>query len=352
VKQRMTGAAVAVTALLALTACGGTEAAPDASGIASGGETSAATSPSVAHVVAGGLGDQGFFDDGERGIQSLAAAGSKTTTIQADANNPAQWKSNLESVSTGDWDLVVTGTAQMNDILAETAPKYPDQNYIYYDDIVDAPNVASITYKQNEGSYLAGVLAAQVTLNPDQFPRAEGSKVLGLVGGMDIPVINDFVEGFKSGVETVDPSIKVVVSYVGDFNDSNKGYDQAKAMFDQENADVVFQVAGGSGLGVLQAAEDTDNYAIGVDSNQNSFNEGYVLASMLKNIGASIENAVAAYAAGTLKMGSVTPYGLANNGVSLTFADNGGIVPQAIQDEIASYAKKVVDGEVTVGTAF
>ena len=194
-KQRMTGAAVAAVALLALTACGGgAEEAPVGDGGAASGEGG---NVSVAHVVAGALGDQGFFDDAERGMEGLAGAGSETTTIQADANNPAQWKSNLESVSTGDWDVVVTGTSQILDILAETAPKYPEQDYIYYDDVVDAPNVASITYKQNEGAFLAGVLAAQATSNPEQFPRAEGSKVVGLVGGMDIPVINDFVEGFK-----------------------------------------------------------------------------------------------------------------------------------------------------------
>ena len=150
----------------------------------------------------------------------------------------------------------------------------------------------------------------------------------------------------------MDPSIEVLVSYVGDFEDSQKGFDQARAMFEQENADVVFQVAGAAGLGVLQAAEDTDNYAIGVDSNQNSFNEGYVLASMLKNIGASIENAVSEYQAGTLEMGSVTEYGLANEGVSLTFEDNGDIVPQEIRDEIDGYVQQVIDGEVTVGTAY
>ncbi len=347
-KRQLASALVAAGAVLALAACGGSDSPSESAGT----EDGTAEAVSVAHVVAGALGDQGFFDDADRGIQKLATAGSKTTTIQADVNNPAQWKSNLESASSGDWGLVVTGTSQMKDILAETAPKYPDQDYIYYDDVVDAPNIASITYKQNEGSYLAGVLAAQATLNPDAFPRAEGSKVVGLVGGMDIPVINDFAVGFEKGVKTVDPSIKVLVSYVGSFDDANKGYDQARAMFEQENADVVFQVAGSSGLGVLQAAEDTDNYAIGVDSNQNTLNKGYILASMLKNIGASIETAVEAYEAGTLKMGTVTPYGLENDGVSLTFEDNGDLVPQEIQDEIVGYAQQVIDGEIEVPTAF
>ncbi|MCU1432432.1 MAG: hypothetical protein JWP95_1537 [Actinotalea sp.] len=346
---------VAVVAALSLAACGGggdggTEETAGAEAPAEEGDGGGDGAPSVVNVINGPLGDQGFFDDAARGMAAMEEAGSTIQNIQADASNPAQWKSNLESVSNGDWDVVITGTTQMVDILTETAPVYPDQSYILYDAVVDAPNVASIVYKQNEGSYLAGVLAAQVTMNPDQFPRASGSKIVGLVGGMDIPVINDFVVGFETGVAAVDPSIEVLVSYVGDFTDSNKGFDQASAMYEQ-GADVVFQVAGGAGLGVLQAAQETDNYAIGVDSNQNPLNEGYVLASMLKNIGVSLQSAVDDYAAGELAFGEVNEYGLANDGVSLTFEDNGDIVPEEIQAEIETYAQKVVDGEIEVPTA-
>jgi basic membrane protein A len=352
-KQRVVGrlavaATAAVVASLGLTACGG----DDSGGSAAAGSSSegGSSAPSVANVINGPLGDQGFFDDAARGMAEIEKAGSKIQNIQSDANNPAQWKSNLESVSNGDWDLVITGTSQMVDILTETAPKYPDQKYVIYDSVVDAPNVASIVYKQNEGSYLAGVLAAQATTNTQAFPLSGGSKKVGLVGGMDIPVINDFVEGFKKGVETVDPSIQVLVSYVGDFTDSNKGFDQATAMYKQ-GADVVFQVAGGAGIGVLKAAEESNKYAIGVDSNQNSLHQGHILASMLKNIGVSLEAAVKEYGSGDLKFGETTEYGLANDGVSLTFADNGDIVPQDVQDQIKDYAKKVVDGEIKVPTA-
>jgi basic membrane protein A len=352
-KQRVVGrlavaATAAVVASLGLTACGG----DDSGGSAAAGSSSegGSSAPSVANVINGPLGDQGFFDDAARGMAEIEKAGSKIQNIQSDANNPAQWKSNLESVSNGDWDLVITGTSQMVDILTETAPKYPDQKYVIYDSVVDAPNVASIVYKQNEGSYLAGVLAAQATTNTQAFPLSGGSKKVGLVGGMDIPVINDFVEGFKKGVETVDPSIQVLVSYVGDFTDSNKGFDQATAMYKQ-GADVVFQVAGGAGIGVLKAAEESNKYAIGVDSNQNSLHQGHILASMLKNIGVSLEAAVKEFGSGDLKFGETTEYGLANDGVSLTFADNGDIVPQDVQDQIKDYAKKVVDGEIKVPTA-
>lgn len=342
-KRSIASIAIVAAAALALSGCSSDSGSEADSGAAASGELSAV------NVINGPLGDQGFFDDAARGMEKIKADGAKIQNIQGEVSSPAQWKTNLESVSGGDWDVVITGTSQMHDILDQAAPKYPDQKFITYDDVVEQPNVASIIYKQNEGSYLAGVLAAEVTLNTDKFPLATGSKKLGLVGGMDIPIINDFVVGFEKGVEAVDPSIEVLVSYVGDFADANKGFDQATAMYKQ-GADVVFQVAGGAGQGVFKAAKDHNRYAIGVDANQNAIQEGHILASMLKNIGESLYTAVKASEAGTLKYGETTEYGLANNGVSLVFEDNGNIVPQDIQDSVKAYAQKVIDGEIKVPT--
>ncbi len=335
---------VAAGAILAvaLSACsGGGAATPSGS---AGGKLS------VALAVNGALGDQGFFDDAQSGMVKIKDAGHKTTTLQADANNPAQWKANLESLSTGSWGIVIAGTSQMTDIMTAAAKKFPSQHYILFDAVVNAPNVASIVYKQNEGSFLAGVLAGLATTDTKTFPLSKGAKTVGLVGGMDIPVINDFVAGFKEGVKAVDPSIKVIVSYVGSFTDSAKGYDQAKGMFG-DGADVVFQVAGGSGIGVLQAAKDANKYAIGVDSNQNALQTGHVLASMLKHVGNSLVLAVQDAENGKLKYGATTAYGLANDGVGLDFANNGGIVPQSIIDKIDGYKQQVIDGKITVPTA-
>ena len=336
---------------LALSACGGGATTSPSAPAGSESAAPGGDKLSVANVVNGSLGDQGFFDDAERGMQALKTAGHKVETLQADPQNPAQWKANLESVSGGDWGVVITGTSQMVDILTETAPKFPDQKYIIYDSVVEAANVASITYKQNEGSFLAGVLAGLVATSSADFPLAGDAKTVGAVGGMDIPVINDFFVGYEAGVKAVDPSIKVLTSYVGDFNNSQKGYDQAKAMYDQ-GASVVFQVAGGSGIGVLQAAKDSNKYAIGVDSNQNGLQTGHILASMLKNIGVSLEQAVGQAQDGSLKYGETAAYGLANDGVGLEFADNGDIVPQAVQDKIGEYKQQVVDGKLTVPTKF
>ncbi|WP_432974047.1 BMP family lipoprotein [Dactylosporangium sp. CA-233914] len=333
-------AATAAVALM-LTACsGGTASSP----------SNTDGKLSIANVVAGPLGDQSMYDSAQRGLDKLKTDGHQTNTLQADANNPTQWKANLESVSVGKWSIVVTGSSQMTDIVTGSAPKFPNQHYIFYDAVVDAPNVASITYKQNEGSFLAGVLAAEATTDKSSFPLSGGSKTVGVIGGVDIPVINDFIAGFKSGVKAVDPSVKVLTSYVGSFSDSAKGYDQAKSMYDQ-GADVVFQVAGGSGVGALQAAKDANKYAIGVDSNQNAIQKGHVLASMLKEVGNSLVQAIDAAQKGDLAYGKTTSYGLKNNGVALTFDNNGGIVPQPVIDKIDQYKQQVIDGKITVPTA-
>ncbi len=309
---------LAATAALALTlsACSSTPASPSANG----------GRQSVAFTVNGPLGDQGFFDDAERGIKQLAAQGHKTQTLQADASNPAQWKSNVESVSTGNWNIVVAGTSTMTDIVTAAAKKFPNQKYIVFDTVVNAPNVASLTYKQNEGSFLAGYSRAwrPPTRAPSPCPQVRRTSALSAVWTSRSS--NDFVDGYKAGLKAVDPSITVQVSYVGSFSDSAKGYDQAKAMY-QNGADVIFQVAGGSGVGVLQAAKDENKYAIGVDSNQNALQKGHVLASMLKNISGSLVQAVKSADDEKLRYGKTTSFGLANNGVGLDFDDNGGLVP-------------------------
>lgn len=329
-----------------LVGCTSTSAATSAAPASSAASSSAAK-PAIASFINGSLGDGAFFDDAESGIQKLKAEGYTTQSIQSTAGNMVQYKTTMEQLSDGKYKYVVCGSADLKDILTDVSEKYPNQQYLIYDETVDAPNVASIMYRQNEGSFLAGVLAGLVTTNKDKFPMATGKKIVGLVAGQDGPVIQDFIGGYKKGIESVDPSIQVKVSFVGAWDNPNKGYDQAKAMY-ADGADVVYQVAGGSGMGVLKAAKDAKRYAIGVDSNQNGVQKGYVLASMLKKVGDSLVTAVHDADAGTLKFGTTTWYGLANNGVGLTFEGNGDIVPADIQTQIKELGAKVASGQITV----
>ncbi len=309
-----------------------------------------ATNFKVAFVVSGNLGDKGFFDSAQAGVdRAHADFGVQTKTLQASPTDPAQWLQNLQSVSDGTYNVVIAGSTQMHDNMDNVSKQHTNQHYIMFDDQVKEPNVLSIMYKQNEGSYLAGVLAGLVTTDKQTFPLSSASKTVGLVGGMDIPVINDFVVGFKQGAQSVDPSIKVIVSYIGNFNDANKGYNLTKAMYDQ-GADIVFAVAGGAGLGVLKASGQLNKYSIGVDSDQNGLYPGHVLASMVKRVDNSLYDSIQAAIQGTAKWGQLIFYGLTNKGVGLILDTKD--VPQSVQDKLNAAEQQVASGAVKVQSAF
>lgn len=172
--------------------------------------------------------------------------------------------------------IVVMGFQNMA-TLEEVAPDYPDTSFVLIDGVVDAPNVRSVLFTEHEGSYLVGMLAAM----------ANKTGTVSFVGGMDIPLITAFACGYAQGAKAVKPDIKVIVNYTGDtpaaWNDPVKGGEIAKAQISQ-GSDVVFAAAGGTGLGVLQAAADAGVLSIGVDSNQNHLHSGKVLTSMLKRV--------------------------------------------------------------------
>jgi len=223
----------------------------------------------------------------------------------------------------------------------------------------DCKNVYSVTYRQNEGSYLAGLYAGLMTqssltgMNPD--------KIIGTVGGQDIPVINDFIVGYKQGAKDagVDPDIGVIVQYAGSWNDPAKGKEIALAMY-QQGADIVFQVAGGTGVGVFQAAEESGKYAIGVDSDQASIIEAtdpeqaqVILTSMQKNVDNSLYRAIEMHLAGTLPYGSAENLGVAEGGVSLSrnsYYDKA--TPADVRAKMDQAEKDLLAEKIVVDTVF
>lgn len=301
----------------------------------------------VALVVNGALGDKGFFDSAARGIHMMESQlGANGKILQSSPTNPSEWLQNLQAVSNGKYNLVVTGTSQMTDDMKSVGKAHPKQKYIFFDDIVRLPNVADIIYKQNEGSFLAGVLAAEATIDTKDFPLSKGAKKeVGLVGGMNIPVINDFVVGFKRGVAYVDPSIKVLVTYPGTFADPQAGYNQAAAMY-QQGAAVVYNVAGATGLGVLKASSKLNRYSIGVDSNQNGLYPGHVLASMVKHVDISTFDLAKLYKEGKLTYNKTYVFGLQNNGVGLIIDHK--LVPASVAAKLKTATHDVATGKVTV----
>ncbi len=313
------------------------------------GAVSAQDTFSAVYVMSDNLGDMGFNDNAKTGFDRAAADGVKTRELQASPTDPQLWRQNLEAVSnSGDWSVVFTGP-NMHDNLAAVAPQHPDQKYVFFDDQLDLPNVLSIKYAQNEGSYLAGALAAIAATDKANFPLSSGEPKIAVVAGMDLPVIQDFIVGFKQGAMTVVPDIEVQVIFIGNFNDAQKAYDLTKTAI-ENGANVVYNVAGPAGLGILKAAADSNKYAIGVDSDQNGLHPKNVIASMLKQIGNSVYDSINQIREGTAEFGTLKIYGLANEGVGLVYNDE--LVPTEVKARIDEAKAKVVSGDLKVDTAF
>lgn len=304
---------------------------------------------SAVYVMSDNLGDKGFNDSAAAGFRRAEKEGVRIKLLQASPNDPQLWRQNLEATSnSGAWSVIFTGPG-MHDNLAAAAPKHPNQKYVYFDDELLLPNVLSVKYAQNEGSYLAGALAGVVATDKTTFPLGTESKKVGLVAGQDLPVIEDFILGFKQGVAAIDPSINVQVAFIGNFNDAQKAYELTRNMLNG-GADVVYNVAGPAGLGILKAAADANKYAIGVDSDQNGLYPKNVIASMLKQIGNSIYDSTKQIEDGKAPMGTLEVYGLKNDGVALVYND--ALVPAAAKAKVEAAKAKVLSGEIKVDTAF
>jgi len=231
----------------------------------------------VTLVINGVLGDKSFFDSAQRGMdRALDDFNIEVNTVELGID-PANWESGFDDVlaDEGTYDMIVVGTFQMAEFVATRAHTIADIPIILYD--VDVPygdaevcvegcaNVYSVLYSQNEGSFLAGVYAAAISAS--DVDGANEAAIIGAIGGQEIPVINDFIVGYEQGACLINPDIEVIVQYAGGWNDPARGKEIALAMYEQD-ADIVFQIAGGTGVGVFEAAEEQGHYAIGVDSDQ------------------------------------------------------------------------------------
>ncbi len=240
----------------------------------------------------------------------------------------------------GDNPIIATGFAYSS-VLDAAAQDYPDTTFVTIDGWVEQPNVLNVGFKEHEGSYLVGIMAAM---------KSESGKV-GFVGGMDIPLIQRFACGYVQGVKSVNADTEVLQNMTGTdasaWNDPVKGGELTKAQIEQ-GADVIYHAAGGTGVGVLQAAADAGVYGIGVDSNQNGLQPGHVLTSMLKRVDVAVENAMTAGSEGTLEAG-VWSLGLAEEGVDYAMDENNkDLVSQEMIDAVEAAKAKIIAGEIEV----
>lgn len=314
---------------------------------------------SAVFVVTGQLGDKSFNDSANAGITEMAETLGCTTKVIEIGRDQTKWQPTFEDLAEeGAYDLIITNGSNAGELVLSVADMYPEQKFVVFDMEMegDHPNVYAISYEQNEASYLAGVLAAMVTESDMEFANAD--KKIGFVGGDEHPIITDFLVGYIEGAKSVDPEIKVYVSYIGSWDDTAKGKEMALAQYNQ-GVDIIFPAAEQAGLGCVEAAVEQQKYIIGVDSDQAMLFDGVseekanvILTSVLKEVGNSLVRAASMELEGTLPWGTFESLGLAENGVGL--ADNKyyqANVPDEIKAAVDAAREKVMDGSVTVTSA-
>jgi len=287
----------------------------------------------------GGKFDKSFNEAAFRGATKWAEeTGGKFRDIEM--TSEAQREQALRRFAEAGYNPVVMTGFAFGSSLDSVAQDFPDTKFAIIDMVVGQPNVRSVVFKEQEGSYLVGMMAAM----------ASKSGTVGFIGGMDIPLIQAFACGYAQGVKSVNADAKIIQNMTGTtpaaWNDPVKGGELTKAQISQ-GSDVVFAAAGGTGAGVLQTAADQGILAIGVDSNQNHLHPGTMLTSMVKRVDVAVYNA---FKAGTdLEVGIVDNLGLAEGGVDFAMDEhNKDLVSAEMLAAVTEAKAKIIAGEIKV----
>lgn len=317
--------------------CGG-----GGSGDASGGDGAAEKSFRVGLVFdVGGKGDKSFNDSAFDGVQQ-AAAEFPLELSDFEPGQDADREVGLRKLASRHYDVVIGVGFLFTDAIASVAPEFPDVHFVLVDGELDnVPNVASLVFREQEGSFLVGAIAA----------LSSKTGTIGFVGGMDVPLIHKFQAGYTAGAKHVRPETKVLVGYAGvrpeAFADPVRGKEIGLAQI-SKGADVLFHAAGVTGLGVIEAARERGVYAIGVDANQNHVAPGTMLTSMVKRVDVAIHDTIVAVKNGTFQ-GGLREFGLAQDGVGFSLDEhNQDLLTPEILDVVADLREAIVSGGIEV----
>jgi len=285
----------------------------------------------------GGLGDQSFNDAAWDGMQMLRKEyGAEVKVLES--KKAEDYIPNLKSLAEQGYDMIWAVGFLMADALNNVAAQYPKINFGIIDSVVDKPNVTSVTFREEQGSFLVGLVAGKMTK----------TNLVGFVGGMQFPLIEKFQAGYEAGVKAANPKAKVLVNYVGSFADPTKGKETALAQFNL-GADIVYHAAGATGTGVIEAAKSLGKgrWAIGVDKDQHHLAPDNVLVCMIKRVDVGVFEGTKAVLEG--KGGGAMELGLKEDGVGVCKSAPK-TVPKSVLDLVEQYRKDIIAGKITVPT--
>jgi len=291
----------------------------------------------------GGKDDRSFNAAAFRGV-TRAAKDFPIVLRDAEPGDPASLEPAMRAFAEVGYDLVIGIGFAQTPIVESVAKDYPDINFAIIDGVSNLPNVASLVFKEHEGSYLVGMIAA----------RKSKTGVLGFVGGMDIPLIHRFATGYAEGARAVNPKIQVIQNFVGvteaAWNNPGKGKELSVAQIGK-GADVIFAAAGNSGLGAFDAAEQYGKFVIGVDSNQNWVKPGFVLTSMVKRVDNAVYQIISDMVSHKFK-GGIHVYGLQDGGIGYAMDQyNAKLVPPDVIREVEAAKARIIAGQIKVTDA-
>ncbi len=282
----------------------------------------------------GGLGDRSFNDSAYEGLRDAQNRFGIRFEV-ADFVSQEMNVRALRDFARQRYDLIIGIGFENRENIERVASEHPDLNFAIIDVVAEGDNIASVIYREQEGDFLVGVLAAMLT----------ASGRVGMVGGMDIPVIRRIESGFRQGVAYQNPAVEVVVDLAGTFSDAEKGRELARRQY-AAGVDVIYNAAGRTGLGIIRAAEETGNLTIGTSGDQRYLAPGHVVGNRPKRVDRAVLTLVEEIKNGRFEAG-IRSFGLREGGLSLGPFDRSIVTPQILR-RLDELKEKIIRGEIDV----
>ena len=285
----------------------------------------------------GGINDESFNQSAWEGLQKFKKDyGDKVDVTYLESKQDADYVPNIETFIDEDIDLILGVGSNLKSAVESSAKDYPDNKFAIVDEVIDLPNVVSLTFESNVSAYLTGLIAGKMTK----------TNKAGFIGGIESEVISEFEYGYKAGVLTANPNVELLTQYTNSYSDSALGKSIANQMH-TNGADVIFTAAGACGTGAIEAAKENNKMAIGVDQDQNYLAPKNVITSAMKNVNVATYNLSKNLIEGKYEGGKTVLNTLSTGGVGIapTTKDN---VPQDILDYVNQYEEKIKSGDLKV----